>query len=395
MEPPERAEIVDVKIESLRSSQSETIDNPVLKFSPYASYKARSDRLKEFLELTSISYELAQQLLFSTPRDQLPKVAISEPDPTQMSYSMADRVIESLEMTAAWLRYPEYAKHEDLTVEDVRIRAEEGEFGAVCPHPKDGEPLILWPPEERRPEDFRSPKPGVYTFVGKERLTANVELTDEFDLSDPEQLRTARNLYLRLAHSLGKTEEVASHAKDMLYRSVFLLQWTSFEAFLRETVEALLTKHPQVIVQSAGRKASITYDQIFGMSEQLSSLDNLRRELIELEVQKLRAGDRSIHGLINFLKSAFKLKADPYGAWYVIKGQRREATYNSLMAIKARRNTLVHEFGNIGLDNGAQIAPVTEEEYRDTELALRSVAYSIASSIYNERYEVQPAGGPA
>ena len=111
------------------------------------------------------------------------------------------------------------------------------------PHPNDGAPLILWPPEERRPEDFNAPDPGTYTFKLKETIRANAEVNEEFDLSDPEQLRTARNVYLNLAHSLGKTEDVAAHAEDMLYRSVYLLQWTSFESFLRETIETLLAEH--------------------------------------------------------------------------------------------------------------------------------------------------------
>ena len=255
------------------------------------------------------------------------------------------------------------------------------------PHPNDGAPLILWPPEERRPEDFNAPDPGTYTFKLKETIRANAEVNEEFDLSDPEQLRTARNVYLNLAHSLGKTEDVAAHAEDMLYRSVYLLQWTSFESFLRETIETLLAEHPQVIIQSAGRKTSLSYEEVFAMSNQLSSLDNLRKELIELEVQRLRAGGRSVHGLINFLKSAFKFEVDPYRAWYVVKGQRREATYNSLMAIKARRNALAHEFAT-AIPDDSGITPVTSDEYREAELTLRSVAYSIASSIYYKRYDV-------
>ena len=164
-------------------------------------------------------------------------------------------------------------------------RAEAGEFGQVSSHPSDGTPVILWPPKERRPEDFDAPKPGSYTLRATQSLTAAATFPDEFDLSDPEQLNSARNLYLSLAHSLGKPDEVSARAEDMLYRSLFLLQWTSFESFLRETVETLLAIHPQVIVQSAGRKTSLSYDQIFDMSGQFSSIDSLRRELIELEVQ--------------------------------------------------------------------------------------------------------------
>ena len=101
MEPTERPCIVDVKVEVHHARPPRARTNLVLEYPPYASYDARSRRLTEFLKLTSISYELAQQLLFSTPRNQLAEVVVKEPTLDQLSYSMADRIHDPVEMEAA------------------------------------------------------------------------------------------------------------------------------------------------------------------------------------------------------------------------------------------------------------------------------------------------------
>ena len=365
-----------------------TASNPLLEFPPYASYIARTRSFDEFIQLTNVSYTLAQQLLFSTPRDQLSDVEMKDSGPEERSYSMADRIITSVTLSAGWLTYEAYAKHEGGTAEEIRSRAEAGELGEIQARPKDGASVILWPPEDKRSGKFRVPEIGKQTWAVTENLTYDSPVKDNFDLSNPEELTAARRLYLSLAHSLGEPDDVSKRATEILYRAMFLLQWTGFEIFLRETVEHLLAENPQVIIRSAGRKTSLSYEQIFDMSEKLSSMDDLRREMIELEVQKLRAGGRSVHGLINFLKSAFNFKDDPYKAWYVLKGQRRESSYDILLKVKDRRNALTHELGP-SQGEAADASSVSEEEYAEAELVLRSIAYSIARNVYHKHYEVQ------
>lgn len=361
--------------------------NPLLEYPPYASYVAQTRNIDEFVSLTTISYKLAQQLLFSTPRDQLPEIKLKEPAPDRRSYAMGDRRITNARLSSAWLRYDAYAEREGIDIDVVKTRAEAGELGPIRPNPKDGAPMALWPPEDQRPEGFQAPEVGSVTLLVEEEQTYDASLTEDFDLSNPEELAEARRLYLALAHSLGNTGEVAARAEEILFRTMFLLQWTNFETFLRKTVEYLQAEHPQIMIRSAGRKASLSYEQVFDMSSQLSSIDDLRQELVELEIQKLRAGGQSAHGLINFLKSAFKFRDDPYEAWYVRNGERHETSYELLLGIKDRRNILTHEFDST-LDQVRQVYSVSEDDYREAELALRSVAYSIARSVYYKRYEV-------
>jgi hypothetical protein len=382
---------VEVTIAPRVPGKSSRPDN-VLAFPPYAAYDARTHSMREFISLTSVSYQLAQQTLFAAPRELLSKVAVGEPRPERWSYSMAD-VVPQPEIFSGWLRYEEYAEHEGKTTDEIRELAEAGQLGPMRSHPSDGAPVVLWPPEDRRPEDFKTPEPGSYDVIDKYTVKVS-EPGPEFELSDRVQLEAARAHYLRLANSLGEVDKVAIRAQAIMFRAAFLLEWASFETFLRETVTYLLGKHPQVLVDSAGRKATLSYEQIFTMSSQLSSLEDFRRMLVDLEVEKLRAGGRSIHGMINFLKSAFRFKNDPYEAWYVINGTRHTATYNDLLAIKERRNVLAHE-ASIEQGSGEQVRQdMTEDEYGRTILALRSVAYSISRSVYYERYEVHGTDGP-
>src|SRR5260370_3843395 len=104
MELPQRRPESQMPSIALRPASS-TIPNPVEGFRPYASFVSRTQTLDEFVELTSISYELSQQLLFSTSRDQLSDVVIKIPKPTKWSYSMADANIGPLKMLAGLLRY--------------------------------------------------------------------------------------------------------------------------------------------------------------------------------------------------------------------------------------------------------------------------------------------------
>ncbi|WP_214107239.1 hypothetical protein [Acrocarpospora catenulata] len=366
-------------------------------FPPYAAYVARGKEIEELISLTSISYELSQQLLFSTPPEQLADVTFGELTPECWSYSMADVVLNGTpEMSAAWLRYEEYAQHMDGTPEEIANQAKAGLLGPVRIHPSDGAPVILWPPENERAVDFQEPEPGTYRFQMAANVTANGTVDLSFDLSDPVQLEAARKHYLKLATSLGKVNEVAKRAKFLLFRAAFLLQWTSFEVFLRETIEELLTRHPQVILESAGKKGTLSYEQLFSMTNKLSTIESLRRELIDMEIERLRSNGRSIHGMLNFLKGAFRFKSDPYKAWYVYKGERRQASYNTLIEIKERRNTLVHEASDSrSATSSKEEQELGDEEYMKYILTLRSVAYSVSFSVHHQKYEVPNSAGPA
>src|SRR5215469_187862 len=128
----------------------------LLAFPPYVSYSARSHSIDEFISLTTISYVLAQQLLFASPREKLSDFDLRPPGPAHRSFSMADREITSVQVDALWLPYEAYAERENVDVDEIRRRAETGELGPIMLRPSDETPIILWPPQSQRPQDFQA-----------------------------------------------------------------------------------------------------------------------------------------------------------------------------------------------------------------------------------------------
>ena len=212
---------------------------------------------------------------------------------------------------------------------------------------------------------------------------------DEFD-------RIQRS-YLSLAHSLGKPDEVAKRAEEMLNQSCFLSHWTIFEVFLRSTIQELIKRHPSKIDSGTrGKKSTLNYEEILEMTSKFSSVENLRDSLIEREIERLQAGGESVHGLINFLKSEFHFKRDPYEAWYVLKGQRHTAHYNDLMEFKEVRNALMHDGGTPpesfferypAVPKRGNAILIDEEYYLKAKLILSSIAFSIATCVDEGIYD--------
>src|SRR4030043_412274 len=122
----------------------------------------------------------------------------------------------------------------------------------------------------------------------------------------------------------------------------------AFEIFMRTTVQHLMFKHPHKIAAGPrGKKYSLNYDELVTMSAKLKSINVLRNRLIEREIERLKSGAESVHGLIKFLKQEFHFQNDPYEAWYVLGGQFMVASYSSLMQVKEARNALLHTGGRV------------------------------------------------
>jgi hypothetical protein len=366
-------------------AEEPTEPDKALENGAYAAFDAARRGIDQFVELTTVSYRLAQQLLFETPKENLPTSDTREPEPEKWSYSEAD-ARPHLEVTAGWLRYDEMAQHLNIEAPEAERRANAGEFGTIRKHPSDDADVVLWPLESDRPPDFEELEPGYYTVALTHYTVAAAAPEPSFDLTDPEQLESARTHYLALAHSQGDPSVITEKSLSVVYRSGLLLYWTAFEAFIRRTVEDLITKHPGALVASAGEDARLTYQELVDMSTGLSSIEDLKARLIDAEVTRLRSSSESIHGLINFLKSEFRFKRDPYTAWYVIKGERRTASYGKLMDVKDRRNALIHG------DPSAE-EDVTLDDYEDARLAMRAVAHTIAMSVLFEHYHLAESAG--
>jgi hypothetical protein len=150
--------------------------DPVREFVPYDAYRDRTASLDEFVDLTSISYRLAQQLLFSTPRDQLSEVHLRDIDLNKLTFSPGEMVLGKPKLSAAWLNYADYAEQEGIKPEEVEILAGRGDLGPVNQHPTKKVPVILWPPKDRRPKTFEAIEPGNRRY----EITAKVDTVTFF-----------------------------------------------------------------------------------------------------------------------------------------------------------------------------------------------------------------------
>lgn len=365
------------------------------KFDPYRIYTQNQKNIEEFAALTGLSYDLTRQLLFKHPKDQLPKISLPKPREEELSFSMANQESTSVGLKCGWLSFSEYAEKCNLALEQVEREAGEGKFGLVLKHPKTGKDVVVWPPEMQSKPLSALPEPGKYTMQITTKGKAEAPLPlDPADMDGFEQIQKS---YLVLAHSLGKPGEVATHAEEMLNQSCFLLQWTIFEVFLRSTIQELIKRHPSKIASdSRGKKSALNYEEILEMSSKFSSVEDLRDSLIQREIERMQAGGESVHGLINFLKSEFRFKRDPYEAWYVLNGQRYTTHYNDLIELKEVRNALIHDGGtppesffvtHPAVPKRGNAIVIDEEYCLKAKLILSSIAFSIAESIDEGMYD--------
>lgn len=363
-------------------------------FEPYLTYLENTERIEEFTNLTALSYGLAQQLLFRHKKSRLKGVEIPDPGHDEISFSMGECRIRSIEVKFGWLSLPEYAEQCRLPLADVEAAAKVGKLGPILKHPKDGNDIVIWPPEKQSAPSDKLPEPGMKTVHIV--LTADLQTLPTLDPADANRYEAIQRQYLSLAHSLGAPREVGVRAKEMLNRSGFLLHWTAFEIFMRSTVQQLMFRHPHKIAAGTrGKKYSLGYDELVAMSAELTSLDILRNRLIEREIERLHSGAESVHGLINFLKQEFHFEQDPYQAWYVLEGQFKVASYSDLMQVKEARNALLHTGGRVGKEFIAanpsvpvrrSCVIINEEFFLKAKLILKSIAHSIAFSISTKAY---------
>jgi hypothetical protein len=78
-------------------------------FAPFTAYRRFETEVNEFVNLTALSYGLAQQLLFKTPRQSL-RDFLPSPAFTDLSFSMADQEVGAVERTCSWLSLAKYAE---------------------------------------------------------------------------------------------------------------------------------------------------------------------------------------------------------------------------------------------------------------------------------------------
>ncbi|ARU61898.1 hypothetical protein CBW65_13295 [Tumebacillus avium] len=366
-------------------------------FKPYQIYRSSDKSIFEFTELSELSYDISQQLLFKYPKEELEQLKLAPviPKRENLSFSLSDitQLSMSKEPNCCWLTFEKYADKCQIPLEEIQQSAAAGKLGHVGKHPKTDEEIIIWPPEKQ--ELPLSDLPGYGRSSFSVEVTADAYTTLDLDPLDMDNFEQVQKTYLTLAHSLGKPDEVKNRAKEILYQGSFLLQWTIFEVYLRSTIQELIKLHPTKIASSNKGKSNLSYQDLLDMSDNLTSIDAVKEKLIQREIERLQSGGASVHGLINFLKSEFKFNKDPYVAWYQFKGERHNTHFNFLIELKEVRNALMHDGGTPDEKfftdfpdvprRGMQIL-INEDYYSRARLGLNAIAYQIAFSIERQDY---------
>jgi len=371
------------------------MDKKTKSFFPYEKFRNHLKGIEEFESLSILSYGLTQQLLFKFPKKEVLAFSPPKPEKNQLSYGMGDVKAESAEMSCEWISLKECANRTGRSINEIINEASKGLIGPIQKHPETGEDIVVWPPEKRSIPPEQLPEPGKKTFKVKVSITAITTIgLDNENLDNFEQIQKT---YLRSAHSIGKPEEVTDRAKEMLYRSCFLLRWTIFEEFLRNSIHELFRIHPRKLAYgNSAKKPSVSYEDIMNLSAEFTSVDSLREAIIRRQIEQSEAEGQSVHGLINLLKLKFGFYQDPYKIWYVLNGQKYESDYNSLLEIKEVRNNIVHNGGLVTDEFAKQFPNVPIRDYQiiindtynmKTQLIIASIAYNIAYSITRGKYQ--------
>jgi hypothetical protein len=362
-------------------------------FPPYVAFLASKRQIYEFTELTELSYRLAQQLLFKFPKSELPHVREKRPRLEELSFSRADREFVSADLVCGWITVEDYALRIGSDVEVIREQAQRGILGPAEQHPETGEMLLIWPADYHTQPREKLPSVGKNTYEVTYRTTAHATLmTDPTDLSSFEVTQAK---FLRLAHALGEPSKVAERAKEILNRTTLLLYWTVFEIFLRDTIQEMIRRHPIVLISGKRGQETLTYKEFATLTSGFTSLDGILERLIIRELDKSESEGESVHGLINYLKSQFCFKQDPYKTWYVFKGQSHQTSYVDLKRLKDMRNALIHGGGQVSA-SFLQAYPdvpvrdgfiiVDDATLLQSILLLESLAFNITDAIEREQY---------
>jgi hypothetical protein len=372
--------------------------NKETSFTPYQTYLKNVSQINDFEELTGISYALSQQLLFKYPKRELPKIKhLYKPEILiSGSYSMADVTTKKIKLNCKWITLQEFASKTKRTIEQVEKLISQNKLGPISKHPKSSERLVIWPQSYKNEPVDKLPAPGKSAFSANLEITASIDTTE--DIEDMDNFENIQKKFLTLAHSLGKPKDVNKNSINILYRSCFLLHWTLFEVFLRSVLDQILIQNPELIFDDKqAEKLTITYKDLFKYSNKFSDINSLQSKLIENEIDKQEGDGKSIHGIINFIKSKLQFDKDPYQAWYQFKGKGIVTSYQSLIELKDVRNVLMHDAGFPNADfftkypktrNRKGELIIDSDYYLNAKLTLRSIAYFLTKQIVNKKYKV-------
>jgi len=139
----------------------------------------------------------------------------------------------------------------------------------------------------------------------------------------------------------------------------------------------------------------LTYCEVYENSNEFSSIEDLKFYITKSVISNQEKNNKSIHGLINFIKKYFIDSGDPYITWYVANGVKMDTSYKLLMDIKEIRNSLAHDRGETKSELWTKIDLISKPEdgllvidddiYRKCVLIIKSIAYNIKELIQKEK----------
>lgn len=187
-----------------------------------------------------------------------------------------------------------------------------------------------------------------------------------------------------------------ARAREDLYRTGFLLEWSFLTVFVEGTVRELLRRYPAKI--GGDRFAVMSFEEIFSGSQQFTSVDTLQDLLITQKIERITGNGQGINGLLQFLKRDFRFRADPYEPYYTYKGQSRTATAKDFAEIHTIHQHLMYNAGPIDqafLDRHPQLIArngqivITDELHSRSKAIMNGMAMQIVQSIENGWYTVE------
>lgn len=351
------------------------------------SFLSSQARLYEFGELTRLSYAVTQDRLAEASADapMLPFnrwLGVSGFD--SLSYAFGDVSQLTEGPVCEWIALAEYAERSGKHLAEVELQLEADVLGPTGADPMSGDCLVLWPPKYHL-----NPASGIPP-VGDAIMGWHFNI--DAWISDPEEGPECigdspePDLYLRMCQELGAPEEITSKAFQLLNQSLFLSHWSSFEVFVRETVDTLLRWHPRKLATGKNKDRTIRLADLLTSSSDLTEMGPLRDHLIESEIDRRRDAGQSIHGLLNFLRDEFRFARDPYVNGYVLRGEPGETSYRDLVDLKTLRNALMHE-GSAPISSNQPPPVIDEETVLRTRTVLRAIAYGVSRQILDDEYQ--------
>jgi hypothetical protein len=190
-------------------------------------------------------------------------------------------------------------------------------------------------------------------------------------------------------------ENPFAQTSQLLLQHCFVLEWLYFETFLRNTLFAMLARHPHKIVASAGEE-QLSIAAIFRASHSFASVDHLRDNLVARQIHQVQGCGHAVRELIDTLVGTFHFQSSPYDAQYLYQGQHTTSSLHDLTDLYALYLSIVPD--SCGLQSRderdrpagrapATAPPISEDSYFKAKAILHAVAGSIAQSIDNHWYD--------